>query len=64
MPTGTPSITVDKKLTYPVSSRKIDYGGAVIREWGVEWGKRDIVYEFSNGRKFQDSFINGGPYHI
>ena len=55
-------IQVDQKLVYPVTSRKIDYAGAVIREWGVEWSKRDIVYEFSNGRKFQDSFTQGGPY--
>jgi hypothetical protein len=57
-----PSILIDKKLVYPVSSRTIDYGGVVIREWGVEWSKRDIVYEFGNNRKFQDSFTNGGPY--
>ena len=57
-----PSITVDKKLVYPVSSRQIDYGGLVIREWGTEWSKREVVYEFSNGRKFQDSFTQGGPY--
>ncbi len=56
------SITVDRRLVYPVTFRKIDYRGAVIREWGVDWSKRDIVYEFSNGRKFQDSAQNGGPY--
>ena len=49
-------------LTYPVTYRTIDYGGAVIREWGAEWAKREIVYVFSNGRQFQDSFVDGGPY--
>ena len=58
----TTPIQVDNKLVYPVTSRQIDYGGAVIREWGAEWSKRDIVYEFSNKRKFQDSFTQGGPY--
>ncbi len=57
-----PSITVDNKLVYPVTSRKVDYAGAVIREWGVEWSKRDIVYEFGGKRKFEDSFTQGGPY--
>ena len=57
-----PSITVDRRLVYPVSSRQIDYRGLVIRDWGVEWSKREIVYEFSNNRKFQDSFTQGGPY--
>lgn len=56
------SITEDRKLVYPIVWRKIDYKGVVIREWGAEWSKRDIVYEFSNGRKFEDSWINGGPY--
>lgn len=58
------SIQNDNKLNYPVTSRQIDYAGAVIREWGKEWPKRDIVYEFggSKKRKFQDSFTQGGPY--
>lgn len=62
MPTGTPSITVDKKLVYPVTNKTIDYGNIVRRAWGVEWSQRDIVYRFSNGRQFRDSFTQGGPY--
>ena len=56
------SIHNDNKLNYPVTSRQIDYAGAVIREWGKEWSKREIVYEFGKKRKFQDSFTQGGPY--
>ena len=58
----TTPIQVDQRLVYPVTSRQIDYGGMVIREWGAEWSKRDIVYEFSGGRIFRDSFTQGGPY--
>ena len=50
------------KLVYPVTTRTVDYAGYVIREWGTEWSKRDIVYKFSNNRQFQDSANNGGPY--
>ena len=56
------SIQQDKKLVYPVTSRNIDYAGLVIREWGAEWSKRVVVYEFSNARVFRDSFTQGGPY--
>ena len=56
------SIQQDKKLVYPVSKSTHDYGNIVRRQWGAEWSKREIVYEFSNGRKFQDSFTQGGPY--
>ncbi len=43
-------------------TRLINFGGEVKRAWGDEWGKKDIGYEFSNGRKFQVSEPNGGPY--
>ncbi len=56
------SIQNDNKLVYPVSKRTIDYGNMVRRVWGAEWSKRDVVYQFSNGRVFCDSSINGGPY--
>jgi hypothetical protein len=56
------SIQQDKKLVYPVTTSKHDYAGIVRREWGAEWSKRDIVYEFSNKRIFRDSFTQGGPY--
>ncbi|HEY6020314.1 MAG TPA: hypothetical protein VIY48_10535 [Candidatus Paceibacterota bacterium] len=56
------SISQDKKLVYPVTKATYDYANLVRREWGAEWSKRDIVYEFSNGRIFRDSFTQGGPY--
>lgn len=32
----------------------------VEKAWGKEWTKPDTVYEFGNGRKFEDS--HEGPY--
>ncbi len=46
----------------PPYTRKISYGGLVKQAWGDEWGKKDIGYEFSNGRKFQVSEPNGSVY--
>jgi hypothetical protein len=37
----------------------INWRDEVIKEWGDEWGKREIGYEWSNGRKFDDG---KGPY--
>jgi len=48
--------------TLPPVTRSISFGALVRQAWGDEWGKKDIAYEFSNGRKFQDSAPNGGPY--
>ncbi len=62
MPQQPPSITVDNKIVYPVSKTTHDYGNLIRRQWGAEWSKREIVYEFSNGRIFRDSFTQGGPY--
>ena len=55
-------IEKDMKLVYPVTTQKIDYANIVRRAWGAEWAQRDIVYNFSNGRQFRDSFTQGGPY--
>jgi hypothetical protein len=38
-----------------VQSRDIDYAALVRKQWGKEWGKRDTAYEFSNGRKFEQT---------
>lgn len=46
----------------PPSTRTISFGAEVRRAWGDEWGKKDIAYKFSNGRKFNVSEPNGGPY--
>lgn len=56
------SIQNDNKLVYKVTTRQIDYGNLVRRAWGTEWSKKDIVYEFSNGRIFRDPTTQGGPY--
>jgi hypothetical protein len=42
--------------------RYIDYAALVRDLWGDEWKKPEVVYEFSNGRKFEDSGPNHGIY--
>lgn len=37
------------------TTRTIDYSAQVRRVWGDEWHKRETVYEFSNGRKFEST---------
>lgn len=46
----------------PPTTRQISYSALVRKAWGDEWGRKDTAYEFSNGRKFQVSEPNGGPY--
>jgi len=46
----------------PPFTRTISFGAEVKRMWGDEWVKKDIGYEFSNGRQFRVSEPNGGPY--
>ena len=46
----------------PPNSREISYSDLVRKMWGDEWHKKEIAYQFSNGRKFDDSGANGGPY--
>ena len=48
--------------TKPPTFREIDYGARVRNAWGDEWHKKDVAYQFSNGRKFVDPGANGGPY--
>lgn len=62
MPSGVQNIAYQNKLVYKVTNSKVDYANNVRRIWGVEWAQRDIVYRFSNGRIFRDSFTQGGPY--
>ena len=40
---------------YPVTTREIDYAAEVKKQWGKEWNKPEVVYEFSNGRKFEST---------
>ena len=47
-----------------VSTRTYDWRSMVIDNWGEEWKKRDIVYEFSNGEKRQSTdATNTGIYN-
>jgi hypothetical protein len=45
-----------------VSTRIIDWSALVRNAWGDEYKKPDVVYEFSNGRKFSDSGELAGIY--
>jgi hypothetical protein len=46
----------------PVQTKEIDFASLVRKVEGEDMNKKDEVYEFSNGRKFEDSGSNGGPY--
>ena len=46
----------------PVTTKPIDFGALVRKVLGKDMNKKEIVYEFSNDRKFEDSGSNGGPY--
>lgn len=41
--------------TDPPIVRVVDWKAAVVKAWGDEWLKPEIVYTFSNGRKFESS---------
>ena len=46
----------------PVQTKVIDYAAMVRKVLGEDANKKDVVYEFTNGRKFEDTGSNGGPY--
>ena len=46
----------------PVRTKPLDYAALVKRAEGKDWGKPEPAYEWSNGRKFDDTGSNGGPY--
>ena len=48
-------------LGYKVTTRSVSFGQLAQEAWGAEWGKRDVVYEFSNGasRLDDDNTLNG-----
>ncbi len=49
--------------TNPVKFRDYDLASLARKAWGEEWNKPDIGYEFSNGRKFDNTDRRGGgPY--
>ena len=43
-------------------TRKIAYAAEVMRSWGDEWGRKDTAYIMRNGRTFEVSEPQGGPY--
>lgn len=48
--------------TPPVRIKPLDYAALVKRAAGEEYTKPEPAYEFSSGRKFNDTGSNGGPY--
>lgn len=46
-----------------VTTRKVDFGAQVRKQWGGEWRKPEKVYEFSNGRKFEETSEQGGSFY-
>lgn len=46
----------------PVTTKTIDYAALVRKVEGSALNEKPDVYEFSNGRTFEDSGSNGGPY--
>lgn len=51
------SLSLPMKVTYTTTS----WLGLVVQEWGSEWGRPDIGYEWSNGqtRTNTDMYGNG-----
>ena len=45
-----------------VRFRTYDLATQVRKSWGEDWKKPETGYEFSNGRKFNDTGNKGGPY--
>lgn len=48
--------------TTPPIFRTTDWGGLVRRAWGDAYHQKETAYQFSNGRKFDDSGAFGGIY--
>ena len=52
-------------LGYNVTTRTVNWLSAVQEAWGVEFNKRDVVYEFSNGStRLDDDNTSFGIYGI
>lgn len=45
-----------------MNTKTINWKTLVQKYWGKKWGEKEVVYQFSNGRKFVDTGTNGGPY--
>jgi len=50
----------DDPALRPGAAKTLDWGAMCRAAWGTEWAKRDVAYEWSNGRKMEDSL--NGPY--
>lgn len=48
-------------VTPPTFSTQ-DWAAQVRLAWGDAWHKKEVAYEFSDGRKFVDPGAQGGPY--
>lgn len=46
---------IPPKNGLPVSFRNFNFGEMVRREWGSDWNVPDIVYEMTDGRKFEST---------
>lgn len=48
--------------TKPPSTTTLNWGAQVRKAWGDAWHEKEVVYEFSNNRKFKDSGPSAGIY--
>lgn len=48
----------------PPFTRTISFGAVVRQVWGDDWLKKDVAYEFSNGRKFAAPEPEGSFYAV
>jgi len=55
-------MTTQNNQTNIPKIRHYSWLALVQQSWGGEWTKRDIAYEFSDGRKFEDSGAHSGIY--
>lgn len=46
---------VDQVKQINTRTRKISVSAMVKKAWGSEYSRRDVVYEFSNGRRFEST---------
>ena len=46
-----------------VQTRDFDWKSLVSKSWGKDYKKPDTAYEFSNGRKFEDTTEQGGSFY-
>lgn len=47
---------------HDVTGSTLDLNAEVRKLWGAEWGKPELAYEMSNGRKFYQRTEDAGIY--